>query len=729
MDYSALHLQLNTFLQIADEEKRLIESTREYLIASGEGFVESFYQYINSFPPTAERLDEFRSKGGDSKALASKQLEHLQQMLYDDSTERLQIQTRLGEIHYQQGIEPVWVLSAYRLYVNHLNSIVLSHPGIGETDRRPLLDAVNKYIFRDIGIVLEGYWQAATRQLATEKSLAESLQQQITDLLTNIPQVLWSVDVASGRPIYISPSITQISPIEMELPIPCLAWTVTGDREAIESAWQQALDGHKVQVESRIYGPDNTLRWFRRTFHPFRNAGGQVERIDGIMEEITEHKSTLNRLETLATTDTLTGLPNRALYYDRLELALNHANRYNNQAVAVMLLDLNHFKYINDALGHQVGDIILRQVATRFRDVLRRGDSLARLGGDEFAVLLPNTSNAIATSTLVAEKIQGCFDTPYHYLDQELHLGVSIGIAYFPDHGDTPDELIRCADVAMYHSKRKHQPYQFYESAIEKHNTQRIRTSGLLRQALKEDRFELHYQPKLHLANPDKIGLEALIRLPIDGKPLLNPGDFIYIAEQVGLMDEITAWVLHRALRDACQWSLTGKPLSVSVNVSPSSFKHLHLYDMVCAALKNTGLPPAQLEVEITENALMSDFTQGSELLHRLSEMGVRISIDDFGTGYSSLAYLKQLPIDLIKIDKSFITDMRGSQKDSKIVRSVIDLGHTLGYQVVAEGVEDEQTLTTLRDFGCDMAQGFHISRPLPQAGCNDWLTRHHGFL
>lgn len=722
VEYNALFNQLSSFLQITEEETRLLASSRETLTRSASNFGEIFYDYLFRFPPTADKLHEYRQQGGNIQCLAGKQVAHLLNLLNTDNSGQTQA-SKAGRIHYDRSIDPVWILSAYRLYIDHLSQITLTHPDIPETARQPLINALLKVIFRDMGIMLDGYWQAATDELREEKSRSDNLQQQITNLLSNIPQVLWSIDVVTGQPIYISPGIREVSPIDVEFPIPCLVWTIPEDRDEVILAWEQALSGHPAQVESRIFGQDDTLRWFRRTFHPYQDNEGKVVRIDGIMEEITDYKFTLNRLEYLATTDSLTGLANRALFYDRLQLALDNAPRNDQMETAVMLLDLNHFKHINDALGHQVGDKVLCQVSKRFRSILRKGDSLARLGGDEFGILLPPSKDVRATVEQVAGKIQSCFQQPFLEQEHELHLGVSVGIAIAPEHGDTPDTLIRCADVAMYNSKRNKTPFQFYEPTFEAVSREQIGLGKILRHALKDDHFELHYQPQLDILSGQPLGVEALIRLNHPQQGMLAPDKFIAVAEQIGLMEEVTEWVLHRALRDIQAWGKNQDQLSMSINVSPSNFRNRGFPHLVHKALSDNGICPTRLEIEITENILMTDLDRGSRLLHELNDMGIRISIDDFGTGYSSLAYLKQLPINQLKIDKSFILDMNSSQSDAKIVRSIIDLGHNLGYHVVAEGVEDQQVLEALRKLGCDAAQGYHISRPLTQPGCCDWLN------
>lgn len=508
----------------------------------------------------------------------------------------------------------------------------------------------------------------------------------------------------------------------MKLPIPCLAWTVKNDRPKVESAWARAMTGEKVEVESRVHAPGGKLRWFKRTFHPFRNDNGDVIRIDGIMEEITEAKMVRNRLERMATSDSLTGLSNRALWYDRISQSIAIARRENKQVV-VMLLDLNHFKYINDTLGHPAGDVVLRQASDRLKGVLRDGDTLARLGGDEFAILLPMVDDSKAAAEIVAKKIQACFKEPYMFSDNELYLGVAIGVTSFPENGEDSDTLVRCADMAMYTSKRGNIPYVMYKAGLDEPYSKQIHLVSNIKKGLRQNEFELHYQPKVDLISGETNGVEALIRWQHPEQGHLLPNEFIPVAEQMGLMKELTEWVMATALQQNRDWRGNGICKPIAINVSARSFQDHNFVQSVKNALEIADVPPDCLELEITENILMSNIDFAAKIIRSLSDLGVKVAIDDFGTGYSSLSYLKRLPIDQLKIDKSFVMNMDRDGNDAAIVMSVIDLGHNLGFKVVAEGVERLKPMQMLRSLGCDTAQGYHISRPMPTAEATNWLS------
>ncbi len=503
-----LNQEVNAFLEIDCRQLALVEHYQEVLTRGAQSFGDIFYQYLFKFPATSKLLGEYTEKGGDLARLSQKQVGHLLALLtrQNDPTylERLK---HVGEIHYERNIDPVWILGAYRLYQNHIHSLVNHSVEIEPLDRAPLNDCLNKLLFRDIGLMLEGYWYAAMRSLQDEKNKVDGLQRRISDLLTNIPQVIWSIDVINNKPIYVSPTVEEISPLSMKLPIPCLAWTVKNDRPMVEAAWARALKGERAEVESRGHSPGGKLLWFKRTFHPFIDDTGTVVRIDGIMEEITETKLARNRLERMATTDSLTGLANRALWFDHIKQSIAVARREAGKQVVVMLLDLNHFKYINDTLGHPAGDVVLRQVSSRLKTVLRDGDTLARLGGDEFAVLLPMVNDARAAAIKVAQKIQACFREPYMCGGNELYLGVAIGITSYPDNGQDADTLVRCADMAMYTCKRGNATHQFYQTGLDEPYRKQVHLVSNLKKALRQHEFELHYQPKVTLSDGRTNGL------------------------------------------------------------------------------------------------------------------------------------------------------------------------------------------------------------------------------
>jgi diguanylate cyclase (GGDEF)-like protein len=424
--------------------------------------------------------------------------------------------------------------------------------------------------------------------------------------------------------------------------------------------------------------------------------------------------------EHLALHDPLTDLPNRSLFHDRAGQALRSARRSGGR-VALMILDLDRFKEVNDTLGHHNGDLLLKQIGPRLATALRESDSIARLGGDEFGVLLPQISDeddAIA----VAEKIRQALRDPIAINGITLDLAATVGIAVYPEHGDDVETLLQRADVAMYLAKEDHSGCQIYVAERDEYSPARLALVAELRRAIDQEELLLHYQPKAELQSGHVVGVEALVRWQHPERGLLFPDEFVPLAERTGLIKELTLCVLEAALCQLRAWQESGLLLSVSVNLSARDLLDSQLPETVEQLLRKYELPPDRLELEITESVLLADPMRTRLVLNRLSAMGVELAIDDFGIGYSSLAYLKRLPVKQIKIDRSFVMNMERDENDAVIVRSTIDLGRNLGLMVVAEGVESETVWSDLAGLECDLAQGYYLSRPIPAQELTDWV-------
>jgi diguanylate cyclase (GGDEF)-like protein len=419
--------------------------------------------------------------------------------------------------------------------------------------------------------------------------------------------------------------------------------------------------------------------------------------------------------------DALTGLPNRELFADRVGQAIRTADR-ELQPAALLLLDLDRFKDVNDTLGHHHGDQLLCEVGARLQGALRQVDTVARLGGDEFGVLVPGVTAEGAAA--VAEKLRTALHAPLILDGVMLDLDASIGIAVYPDHGNDPAELLQHADVAMYAAKHAHAGFIVYDPGVDQHSPRRLALLGGLRRALERDELVLHYQPKADLHTGQILGAEALVRWQHPDHGLLGPDEFIPLAERTGLIHPLTRWVLDAALRQAAAWRSAGHPLSVAVNVSTRCLLDPSFPDEVADRLHAWQVPAESLVLEVTESAVMADPARALDVLGRLHALGVGLAVDDFGTGYSSMAYLKALPVDELKVDRSFVGQMADSSSDAVIVRSTIDLGHNLGLRVVAEGVESQDTWQELEALGCDTAQGYYLGHPMPATDLERWLTR-----
>jgi diguanylate cyclase (GGDEF)-like protein len=419
----------------------------------------------------------------------------------------------------------------------------------------------------------------------------------------------------------------------------------------------------------------------------------------------------------LAQHDTLTGLPNRTRFLQLLGRLVDSGT-----PAAVLVLDLDRFKEINDALGHHTGDQLLEQVGPRLGDALNGDAVVARLGGDEFAVLQPCVTDA-RDALIVAESLRGALAEPFAIGDTCLHAEGSIGIALHPDHGADVASLMQRADIAMYEAKSAHTGVGLYAVEDDPYRATRLMLLGELPRALAEDELVLHFQPKLCLATGRPVGAEALVRWQHPTRGLLMPADFVPLAEHTGLIHDLTLWVLEHALAECRRWRDAGLDLQVAVNLSAANLADPRLPNDVARLIVAAGVPPTALALEITETAAMSDPARAREVLGVLRSMRVSLSVDDYGTGHSSLAYLGHLPVHELKIDRAFVTNLAADETSAAIVRSTVELAHSLGLKVVAEGVEDPVALEALRGHGCDLAQGFHLSRPLPGDEVAAWLA------
>jgi diguanylate cyclase (GGDEF)-like protein len=421
----------------------------------------------------------------------------------------------------------------------------------------------------------------------------------------------------------------------------------------------------------------------------------------------------------LAQYDPLTDLPNRNLLYERIEQTLVSA-RSENMPFALMFMDLDRFKEVNDSIGHQAGDSLLQQVGIRLQGVARKADTVARLGGDEFGVLLPEMDAQGAA--LAANKFLKAFERPFLLGEISLTIQPSIGIALFPQHGDKCHTLMRCADIAMYLAKESSSGYAVYSVERDSHTPERLAVITELHHAIDNNQLFLAYQPKINLKTGAVTGLEALARWQHPKLGFIPPDQFIPMAERTGLIKSLTVWALNAALSQSRAWRAQGLEIPVSVNLSARSLHDVNLPDQLTDVLRTHDARPEHLEIEITESVIMTDMVRALDILKRINSMGISLYIDDFGTGYSSLGYLKKLPANAIKIDKSFVMNMTADENDAMIVRSTIDLAHNLGLKVIAEGVENREVWDRLLALGCDEAQGYYMSRPLPAPEITKWL-------
>jgi diguanylate cyclase (GGDEF)-like protein/PAS domain S-box-containing protein len=443
----------------------------------------------------------------------------------------------------------------------------------------------------------------------------------------------------------------------------------------------------------------------------------------GVARDVSERKQAEATITFQAYHDQLTGLPNRALFHDRMGQAMVQAKRQ-GQSMAVMFLDLDRFKVVNDTLGHPVGDILLQAVAQRLKACLREGDTLSRIGGDEFMLLLPqirNRDNVI----FIAEKVLSALKSPFTIDGNEIFIGVSIGIALYPEDGDSRESLVKHADIAMYHAKdHGRNNFKFFTSELNKALSGRLSVENDMRHGLQEGQFQVYYQPLVDIESQRIRGMEALLRWNHPKRGLVLPDDFIPVAEDSGLINPLSDWVLNAVCRQSNLWTAAGLPTpSVAVNISPRQIEHPRFVDRFMETLLGGCAKGTGIEVEITESTLMRDVDGAVTKLRKLADQGVDISIDDFGTGYSSLSYLKKLPVHTLKIDRSFIHDLSSHESGATIVAGITAMAKGLKLNVVAEGVETKEQLAYLRKLGCDAYQGYYFSRPVAAEKATELLS------
>jgi len=464
--------------------------------------------------------------------------------------------------------------------------------------------------------------------------------------------------------------------------------------------------------ESQVYRRNGDIIWISENARAVYDEEGRLTGYEGSVEDVTERRLYQSRIEQQANYDALTGLANRSLLQDRLSQAILTAATFNTR-LAVAFIDLDRFKYINDSLGHHVGDVLLRTMAERFRACVAERDTVARLGGDEFVLLL-NSQESADQVRLVLERMLAQVSEPWTTEHGEFQVTCSIGVALYPEDGTDAQTLLKHADSAMYRAKDSgRNNFQFFTPELNALMTERLEMETKLRRALERNQFCLHYQPRIDLATGRVVGAEALIRWNIPGEGLVLPGRFISLAEDTGLISPIGTWVLQEACAQNRAWQDAGLPPTVvSVNVSARQFRTANFVRIVADTLAATGLAPGYLEIELTES-VMHDAPQLVAMLGELKKLGVHIAIDDFGTGYSSLNSLKRFPVDRLKIDRSFVEHIATDSDDAAIVRTIIALGHNLGLKVLAEGVETIEQLGFLRRHGCEEVQGFYFNRPM----------------
>jgi diguanylate cyclase (GGDEF)-like protein/PAS domain S-box-containing protein len=531
---------------------------------------------------------------------------------------------------------------------------------------------------------------------------------------------------AGGVILSVNPAFTKITGYTEDEAVgqrPSLLRSEHHQAEFYGEMWRilRAQGDWQGEIWNRRKNGEAYLQWM--TINRIDDADGNPVRYVSVFHDITEMRLKDERIHHLAFHDALTGLPNRALMLDRLQHAINRCQREAGR-LAVTFIDLDRFKSVNDGLGHDIGDLLLQEVAQRIEGRLRAMDTVARLGGDEFVVLMEDLGEAGQCASL-AEQLIAAIRAPMPLRGHTVEIGASMGMAFFPEDGDDPLELMKRADMAMYAAKAAgRNTYRFFQEDMLQRTTHRLNLEMDLRRAIASGNLELHYQPKLALASGQVVGVEALVRWRHAERGLLPPGEFIPLAEDSGLIVELGHWVLDAACRQAATWRRQGRRLPIAVNISARQLDAGNLVEHISALIARHGIAASDLEIELTESTVMTNPASVAELLGRVRALGVTVAVDDFGTGYSSLAYLRRLPIDVLKIDRSFVMDADRDDEDAQIVRTIVALGQALRLTLVAEGIENQRQAELLLGLGCDIAQGYHYSPPLPADDLIRWLDQ-----
>jgi diguanylate cyclase (GGDEF)-like protein len=690
------------FLEFTEADASLLKELHDRLEAERNSFSEAFYNHLKRFPEIVPLL-------GDGEKL--ERLKRTQSAYFSQLTEGeygsdyVEHRLRVGMAHQRAGLTPKWYIGAYRKYLGELMPIIF-HLLEGDAEKCfATYSALLKIIFFDMELALDTYFHAEHHAIVRAKRYAEQL---IADMPSGLVVVDSTLNVRSVNNALLG--MFNLGSAEACVGLPASDLLGVGD---LTVEFQSVLEHGKMRPGLALERRDaQGSKYYLANISRAQMEEEQVL-IIFMVQDMTAYKEAEERIQWLAHFDVLTGLPNRTLLAERINIALSVAQRSHTQ-LAVMFLDLDHFKNINDTLGHDIGDALLKEVAKRLKAAVREEDTVSRLGGDEFILVLPDTdANGAAHA---AEKLLESIAQRCQIKQHELVITPSIGIAMYPGDSEDFESLLRHADVAMHRAKDDgRNNYQFFTAEMQARTDRTLLLENALRRALERDQLRLHYQPQLSLQDGRVIGAEALLRWQHPEFGAVSPAEFIPIAEASGQIVQIGEWVLRSAVHQLKTWMDSGlAPMTIAVNLSAVQFRHAHLPELVTQILDEAKLPPQYLELELTEGVAMHDPQGAIAVMNNLHERGIRMSIDDFGTGYSSLSYLKRFQVYKLKIDQSFVSNIAEDPEDKAIVAAIISMANSLGMQTIAEGVETPEQLAFLRLQGCNEVQGYYFSKPLP---------------
>ena len=630
----------------------------------------------------------------------------------------------VGVVHKRVGLDPKWYLGAYRKYLSDFLFHLWKLYGDDHEKFLNTFDALLKIVLFDIGLAIDTYHHA-------DKQEALQFERRLQDLLDGIDAIVWEADT-SMRFTFVSHQAQEM------LGYPLARWTqepdfwreiiLPDDREtAVDGLLDQIASGHGHDMEYRVRTGEGRIVWIHGRVSVVRDKDDHITGLRGLMMDITAVKDVERKLVHLASYDELTGLPNRSLLQDRLRQAMAQADRSGGM-VALLFLDLDRFKNINDSLGHDIGDGVLQTAAGRLLGVVGEVDTVARSGGDEFMIMLSDVAR-IEDITLIAKNAIEALAQSFTVGEHELFVTASIGISVYPRDGTDVQTLLKDADAAMYRAKEGGKNrFEFFTDEMNAAAVRRLQFENMLRQALARREFVLYYQPQADIDTGRIVGVEALVRWQHPELGMVSPAEFIPLMEETGLIVPLGEWILETACRQAIAWHAAGLPeLRMAVNVSVKQFMQPELAHVVERILRETGLASSMLKLELTESLFMQETEIVGEVIQALRKLGVRLSVDDFGTGYSSLSYLRRFPVTSVKIDQSFVRSINTDPASAALVRSIIGMAHELQLRVIAEGVETEGHLHFLANHHCDEIQGYLLSQPMPADACATFIRDFAG--
>ncbi len=691
------------FLEFTDADVELLKSLHVCLESHRDVFSVAFYNHLQRFPEIAPLI-------GDAQNL--ERLKRMQSAYFSQLTQGeygldyVEQRLRVGMMHQRIGLTPKWYIGAYRKYLGELMPAIF-HLLEGDAEKSlATYSALLKIVFFDMELALDTYFHAEHLSIDRAKEYAEQI---IADMPSGLIVVDASLKVHSVNNALLG--MFDLGPAEACVGLPVAELLEVGGELTLEL--QKAIEHGETRSGLALerHGAWGSKYYLANITRVQIEEGKRL--LLFMVQDITAYRKADERVQWLAHFDVLTGLPNRALLADRINFALSMAQR-NRTPLAILLLDLDHFKNINDTLGHHIGDLLLIEVAKRLKSAVREQDTVSRQGGDEFVLVLPDTDADGAAC--LAEKLLAIITQRYQVEQYELVITPSIGIAMYPGDGEDAESLFKCADVAMFRAKRDgRNNFRFFTQEMQSHSSRNLQLENALRDALEREQLQLHYQPQVSLQDGRIIGAEALLRWQHPELGAVSPAEFIPVAEASGQIVQIGEWVLRTAVCQLKSWMDRDiAPMIIAVNLSSVQFRHAHLPELVTQILEEAKLPAQYLELELTEGVAMDDPLGAIAVMDNLFERGIRMSIDDFGTGYSSLSYLKRFQVYKLKIDQSFVRDITEDPDDKAIVGAIISLASSLGMQTIAEGVETPDQLAFLREKGCDEVQGYYFSRPLP---------------